>query len=139
MSQTGAWSSRNSARPGAVNPTGRSATPGPATRIATPWKIPSVPSVVISALTRARATSRPFSSPPRAARPNPAATARPTGQPCRAISQPDTAPTIDIIEPTERSNTPQIISAIIPTARMPSTARLFRIARRFPVEKNDAG
>ena len=57
-------------------------------------------------------------------RPRPASRGRPS-------ASPETTPTIDIIEPTDRSNTPPIISIIIPSARMPSTARLFRTARRF--------
>ena len=112
---------------------------GPAIRMATPWKMPRVPSVAISALTRAWATSSPFTKPPSVPSSIPTATEAPTGQPRPIINQPETTPTSDISDPTDRSNTPPIISIIMPRARIPSTARLFRTTRRFAAEKNDVG
>jgi len=114
-----------------VNPAGKLAMLGPAIRIAAPWKIPSVPRVAISALTRALATSRPFAMPPAAAIAIPAVAAAIGGQPALTISQPATTPTSDSSDPTDRSNAPPIISVIIPTARMPSTAILFKTTRKL--------
>ena len=71
--------------PSLVKPAGRFAMLGPAMRMARPWKMPRVPSVAISALTRAWATSSPFRNPPdppaaprRPPRPRPASRGRPS-------------------------------------------------------------
>jgi len=112
---------------------------GPPMRIAMPPNIIRFPSVVISAFTRALATSTPLSHPPNAASASPAITAGTTGQRQFISRPPVTTPTIEITEPTERSKTPAIMSIIIPTDTIPSAARLFRIARAFCQEKNVVG
>ena len=97
--------------------------------------MPIVPRVVISAFTRTLATIKPLQNPPRAATAKPAPTAAGTGQPAAFMSQPVTTPLSDAMAPTDKSNTPPTIISIIPTARMPSKARLRSKAEKFDADK----
>ena len=113
---------------------------GPAIRMAKPWKMPRVPSVAISGVDASVCHEQPVQE--AAERPQ----QHPGGHRCHdrpAAARPSTSrrrrPTSDISDPTERSNTPPIISIIIPSARIPSTARLFRTTRRFAEREERRG
>src|SRR5688572_15966385 len=98
-----------------------------------------VPSVVISAFTRTLATTKPLRNPPRPAMASPMKIAAGTGKPAFFMSAPVITPIIEAIAPTERSNTPLTIMSIMPSARIPSKARLRRMAEKLSKERNDTG
>ena len=62
-----------------------------------------------------------------------------TGSPAFFISAPVITPIIEAIAPTERSNTPPTSISIIPMARIPSNARLRRIAEKLSKDRNEFG
>ena len=82
------------------------------------------PRVTISEFTPMRATVLPLLSPTKAPMPMGTRMARPTGQPSRAMNPAHSTWVRPAIEPTEKSNSPQVSGMMMAMARMPMTAWL---------------
>lgn len=98
-----------------------------------------VPSVAIKAFTLALATIQPLSVPPRVAMARPASIASGIGTRPSVNIHPVSTPTIENIEPTERSNTPLTIRTTIPHAITPSRAIFRNNAVRLAQVGNERG
>jgi hypothetical protein len=98
-----------------------------------------VPRVVIKALTPTLATMNPLTKPPTVAINKPEATATGTGQFRAFIRAPVMTPLMEAIAPTDRSKLPPTSMSIMPTAKIPSNAKLRTMAEKLAKLANEEG